>query len=89
MNDRQLLTPSQAQDLLNVHRTTLNRWAASGAIRTYRTAGGHRRYAREDVLKIQATRLRLGLITTLGTSSDEPAPDTANPRRARDTDDST
>lgn len=39
----------KAAALLGVHSMTLRRWSDSGRFPSYRTAGGHRRFALEDV----------------------------------------
>jgi excisionase family DNA binding protein len=46
------LTLGQACRLLNVDESTLRRWADAGQVRTYRTPGGHRRFAEADVTAI-------------------------------------
>jgi excisionase family DNA binding protein len=43
------LTLGQACKLLNVDESTLRRWADAGQVRTFRTPGGHRRFAETDV----------------------------------------
>ena len=43
------LTLGQACRLLNVDESTLRRWADAGQVRTFRTPGGHRRFAEADV----------------------------------------
>jgi excisionase family DNA binding protein len=43
------LTLHDAAALLGVHVNTLRRWSDRASIRTYRTIGGHRRVAAEDV----------------------------------------
>ncbi len=45
----QWLTLGQACRLLNVDESTLRRWADAGQVRTFRTPGGHRRFAESDV----------------------------------------
>lgn len=35
--------------MLNVDESTLRRWADAGQVRTFRTPGGHRRFAQSDV----------------------------------------
>jgi excisionase family DNA binding protein len=47
--DERWLTLGQACRLLNVDESTLRRWADAGQVRTFRTPGGHRRFADEDV----------------------------------------
>jgi excisionase family DNA binding protein len=46
------LTLGQACKLLNVDESTLRRWADAGQVRTFRTPGGHRRFAEGDVREI-------------------------------------
>ena len=46
------LTLGQACKLLNVDESTLRRWADAGQVRTFRTPGGHRRFAESDVRAI-------------------------------------
>lgn len=46
------LTLAEAVDELHAHESTVRRWADRGAIRTVRTPGGQRRFAREDVERI-------------------------------------
>jgi excisionase family DNA binding protein len=46
------LTLGQACRLLNVDESTLRRWADAGQVRTFRTPGGHRRFAETDVRAI-------------------------------------
>lgn len=43
------LSLSEASDLLEVHPTTLRRWADSGDIPCFRTPGGHRRFRTADL----------------------------------------
>ncbi len=43
------LTLKEAADLLGIHPATLRVWADEGAIPSFRTRGGHRRFAVEDV----------------------------------------
>ena len=52
------LTLGQACRVLNVDESTLRRWADSGQMRTFRTPGGHRRFAESDVLAIMNGRSR-------------------------------
>ncbi len=46
------LTLGQACRILNVDESTLRRWADAGQVRTFRTPGGHRRFAEGDVHSI-------------------------------------
>lgn len=43
------LTLQEACERLDVHPTTLRQWADRGKLRTFRTPGGHRRFAADDV----------------------------------------
>jgi excisionase family DNA binding protein len=43
------LTVSDVADLLQVHPDTVRRWAAAGALASWRTPGGQRRFRRADV----------------------------------------
>lgn len=52
------LTLGQACRLLNVDESTLRRWADAGQVRTFRTPGGHRRFAEGDVEAIVEGRSR-------------------------------
>ena len=47
----QYLSIGEASSVLGVSIVTLRRWDRQGRITTYRTAGGHRRFLREDVLR--------------------------------------
>jgi excisionase family DNA binding protein len=49
-NDRQLVfTSSQAARYLGVSLATIRRWTDAGHISCYRTPGGQRRFAREQL----------------------------------------
>ncbi len=52
------LTLGQACRVLNVDESTLRRWADAGQVRTFRTPGGHRRFAEGDVHGIVNGRTR-------------------------------
>ncbi len=45
----QWLTLRQAAHILGVNESTLRHWANQGKLRTFRTPGGHRRFAEEDL----------------------------------------
>ncbi len=51
-------TLGQACRVLNVDESTLRRWADAGQVRTFRTPGGHRRFAEVDVRAIVQGRGR-------------------------------
>lgn len=55
----QWLTLSQAAKLLNVHPTTLRRWADNGEIPFMITPGGHRRFSSIDIQNFADNRRRL------------------------------
>ncbi|MCL5257433.1 MAG: helix-turn-helix domain-containing protein [Chloroflexi bacterium] len=44
------LTTSEASRFLGVSANTLRLWANDGVLRSYRTAGNHRRFHRSDLL---------------------------------------
>ncbi|MDN5272043.1 helix-turn-helix domain-containing protein [Chloroflexus sp. MS-CIW-1] len=50
------LSLSAASRLLGVHASTLRRWADEGAVPVYITPGGHRRFARADILALASRR---------------------------------
>lgn len=53
------LSLSEAAEQLNVHPTTLRRWADNGEIPVMLTPGGHRRFASADVARFVEERRRL------------------------------
>lgn len=55
------LTLGQACRMLNVDESTLRRWADAGQVRTFRTPGGHRRFAEGDVREIVHGRAHPGI----------------------------
>jgi excisionase family DNA binding protein len=50
------LTLGQACKLLGVDESTLRRWANNGQVRAFRTPGGHRRFAEDDVQELLSGR---------------------------------
>lgn len=54
--DKEWLPLGEASRLLGVTPVTLRQWADRGLIRTFRTAGGHRRFAREDIQRLTRGR---------------------------------
>ena len=46
-----LLSLKETEQLLNVSKSTLQRWDNSGKLKAIRTEGGHRRYKQSDVDK--------------------------------------
>ncbi len=57
---------SRACALLGVNESTLRRWADAGHVRSFRTPGGHRRFAEDDLRSLMAGHGRPGA-TTYGT----------------------
>ncbi len=49
MSAKKWLTLREAADVLGVHPATLRAWADAGEIPSFRTPGGHRRFALEDL----------------------------------------
>lgn len=47
-----LLTLKETQSILNVSKSTLQRWDKSGKLAALRTEGGHRRYKQSDIERI-------------------------------------
>lgn len=50
-----LLTRSQAMNMTGFGRKIIEKMADLGKVRTYRTKGNHRRYHRDDFLKLPST----------------------------------
>ncbi|MQA00421.1 MAG: helix-turn-helix domain-containing protein [Dehalococcoidia bacterium] len=50
--DTRWVNLARACEILGVNESTVRRWADTGEIRCYRTPGGHRRFAEEDMLAI-------------------------------------
>lgn len=50
------LSLKEASELLGIHFTTLRKWADEGAIRVFRTPGGHRRFSVTDLRRFLETR---------------------------------
>jgi excisionase family DNA binding protein len=61
----QWLTLTQAAQQLNVHPTTLRRWADNGDIPAMRTPGGHRRFAASDLKQFAVERSLLRRVSAL------------------------
>ena len=55
--DADLLRLSEAASLLSVGDTTLKRWTEEGRIPCERTLGGHRRFRRQEVLRLRSQLL--------------------------------
>lgn len=57
LEDRQWVALGAACKMLEVNEATVRRWADRGAIRSYRTPGGHRRFSLEDLRSLVAGAL--------------------------------
>jgi len=53
MSEKPYLTPNEAADLLMVAPATLRAWSGKGLIQAQTTAGGHRRFPREEVERLR------------------------------------
>lgn len=47
-----LMTPTEVARLFHVDPKTVTRWARAGRISCVRTLGGHRRYPRDEVMRL-------------------------------------
>ena len=47
-----LMTPSEVARLFRVDAKTVTRWAQEGKLPFIRTLGGHRRYPRDEVMRL-------------------------------------
>ncbi|MBI4236482.1 MAG: helix-turn-helix domain-containing protein [Chloroflexi bacterium] len=56
--ESQWLSLGPAARFLGVSEVTLRHWADAGRIRSYRTVGSHRRFARQDLLLLLQERVR-------------------------------
>lgn len=68
MDARDLLTSTEAADLLGTSPTSVKRWADEGILRCVRTAGKHRRFTRTDLEAFRRDRM--------GAPPEEPASST-------------
>lgn len=58
-NHTEWFTLSEASKLLGVHPATIRQWSDEGKLATFRTPGGHRRFARSDIDRLlQVTPVR-------------------------------
>ena len=58
-NEKNWLSLGETARFLGVHPVTLRRWADAGEIGCMLTAGGHRRFALQEVQRFAAQRMRL------------------------------
>lgn len=49
MNAKQFIAPREVAEILAVSPVTVRQWAQKGMLKSHTTAGGHRRFIREDV----------------------------------------
>ncbi|GAB5549524.1 MAG: excisionase family DNA-binding protein [Sandaracinaceae bacterium] len=56
-NQRDLLTSTEAAELLGASPTSVKRWADEGILRCVRTAGRHRRFARDDLERFHREKM--------------------------------
>jgi excisionase family DNA binding protein len=71
---RDWLSLGPASRQLGVDPDTLRRWADGGRVRSYATPGGHRRFARADLDRLQQShRSRRRSLATLGATPDRVA----------------
>ena len=64
-NEETWFTLSEAAELLNIHPTTLRRWADGGDIPALVTPGGHRRFAATDLARFARERSALRNVNSL------------------------
>lgn len=77
MNDGRWLSMDAACKVLGVDQSTLRRWSDSGKIPVFRTPGGHRRYAEEDLRALmrgetRRRRMTRQVLTSRSMSAYEP-----------------
>lgn len=46
------MTPREVADLFSVDPKTVTRWAKQGKLPCFKTLGGHRRYPREEIMRL-------------------------------------
>ena len=52
----ELMTPSEVARVFRVDAKTVSRWAQEGKLPFIRTLGGHRRYPRDEVIRLLDSR---------------------------------
>lgn len=52
-DERDYLTPGEVAQLLHVSPKTISRWASQGLLPCVVTLGGHRRFRRQDVERVE------------------------------------
>ena len=58
-NSDELMTPSEVARVFRVDAKTVSRWALEGKLPYIRTLGGHRRYPRDEVMRLLEDRAQL------------------------------
>jgi MerR family transcriptional regulator, light-induced transcriptional regulator len=78
-----ILTPKDLADAIGVSESSLRRWVDSGAIRTSRTPGGHRRIALAEAIRfVRSTRAAIVRPELLGLSELANAPMSADEQQS-------
>lgn len=68
-NER-VLSAKETAEIFGVPENTVRFWADTGRLKSFKTAGGHRRFRESDVLKLKSERLSVKQVTQiLGVSS--------------------
>ncbi len=52
-SEHPLMTPGEVSTLFRVSSKTVTRWADDGRLTSFRTLGGHRRFLREEVMRLK------------------------------------
>lgn len=65
------LALGRACEILGINESTLRHWSNSGRVRSFRTVGGHRRFARADIFSLlqQSTKESQGDVATSAQSA--------------------
>lgn len=58
-----MMNIKEASEFLGVAQETLRRWERTGKIKVFRTEGGHRRYDKNELLRIKANQTPIEKIT--------------------------
>ena len=74
MNQRNLITISEASRMLGVSEATLRQWTDENKVRAFITPGGHRRYSRAELQRFVGKRHRIHGIKDLATKIEDSAP---------------
>lgn len=63
MSSKVYISIGQVAKLLNVSIKTVRRWAESGKLDCSKTSGGHRRFCKEDVMRIKNSENSITIIS--------------------------